>query len=411
MINIKIAFKNIFRNKRRSLLTMACMVSGIITIIVVGGYYAYNYWGLRESLIRSQYAHIQIYKKGYLANKDVAPFDYMIENGEEIIAAIKKDPRVLVVASRVKLWAVMDSGNGTSQIVEVRGIQSDLERLIFTFITKREGEALSGKNPGQMELGGALARELGIQTGETAYISTVSSRGEQNVLQFETCGTVSSYSADFDRILVNINLEMAQVLADTEGVHEIVVLLKDTDQTSVVLADLKKLCDKSGWDLELTNWEEQAGYYRQVVQYYGGFFKIILFIICVVSFFTTLNTVIMSTFERITEIGTMRSFGATKSGILKMMLFEGLFLGFFGAVIGILISVGLAQTINALGGIHLPAPPGMSTDLFIKIKLVPVNFIISGILALCVPVAAILVPALKTTRMEIVHQILFNEMK
>ena len=78
MVVLKNAFRNLLRNKRRTVLSVLCISVSIACFLVVSGYYEYNYWGLRESSIRSQFGHIQISKEGYYEHKNSDAFTYII---------------------------------------------------------------------------------------------------------------------------------------------------------------------------------------------------------------------------------------------------------------------------------------------------------------------------------------------
>ena len=75
---LKLAIRNVFRNRRRTLITLAAMGFGAAAIIVFGGFVHSIYFGVRESTIRSQVGHIQIYRKGYSDKGNLAPYDYLI---------------------------------------------------------------------------------------------------------------------------------------------------------------------------------------------------------------------------------------------------------------------------------------------------------------------------------------------
>lgn len=410
MINLKLALLNIFRNSRRTTLTAACVISGFLTIVMVGGYYEYNYWGLRESMIRSQLAHIQIYKNGYLKNKEVNPFKSMMLNPKEIIELINKDPRVLITAKRLEFWGVLQSDGGEGKVVNIRGIQPEKESLIFTFFTKKDGRELSSKSIGELEIGTPLAVKEGLNIGDYLFLTTITNSGEQNGDEYKLRGTVSSYSSGFDEVLVNMNFTDATELVDVEGAQEIVVLLKDTDLTDDFVMDLRKSISDKGWDLEVTTWLDRAGYYRQVVDYYSMFYKIILVIAIVVALFSSINSILMSILERVSEFGTMRSFGMTKYNILTILTFEALFLGLISGLSATILSFILVFIVDILGGIPLPAPPGLSTDIFVKIIVTPKLFLTAWIVALTVPIVALIIVSSKTMGMKIIDQIKYNEL-
>ena len=71
---LKLAFRNVFRNKRRTLFTLLAMITGMVSLTVFGGFIKYAYWGLSETTIRTQLGHIQIFKKGYHSKGDENPF-------------------------------------------------------------------------------------------------------------------------------------------------------------------------------------------------------------------------------------------------------------------------------------------------------------------------------------------------
>lgn len=410
MINLKLAYLNIFRNSRRTILTAACIVSGFLTIVMVGGYYEYNYWGLRESMIRSQLAHVQIYNVDYLKNKEINPFEFMMFNSDEIIELINEDPRVSIATKRLEFWGVLQSEGGEGKVVNIRGIQPENESLIFTFFTKKNGRELSSKSSGELEIGTPLADLEGLKVGDYLYLTTVTTSGEQNSDEYLLRGTVSSYSTKFDEVLVNMSFDDAAELVDIEGAQEIVVLLNKTNLTNDFVVDLKEKFLEKGWNLKVTTWLDQAGHYRQVVDYYSIFYRIILSISIVVAFFSSFNSLLMSTLERISEFGTMRSFGITKSSIFMILTMEAFILGVLSGVVASILSLLIVLLVDFFGGIPISAPPGLSTDIFIKILITPKLFLTGWVVALVVPMVALILVSVRTMGMKIIDQIKFNEL-
>jgi putative ABC transport system permease protein len=388
---------------------MSCIAAGICAILIIGGYYEYNYYGLRESLIRSHYAHVQLYKKGYLGNEETDPFSYLIENKDEIVAFLMKDPRVVIATPRISVWGILNKQTGASAVVQIRGIVPENEQLINLFITKRIGSELKKNSTDTMEVGLTLAEDLNLKLNEAVFLTTITADGAQNAWQLKIGGIIGSYSSELDSVLVKIPLNIAQELITVNGVQEIIVLLEKTDMTKTYIEDLEKGIAAKGWDLDITSWYDLSGYYRQVVEYYGGYFRIIIFITCIIAFFTTLNTVMMTVFEKITEIGTLRSFGLTKLKISGILFCEALMLGVLGGAGGILISYIIAFIINKSGGIYVAPPPGVASGFYAEIMIVPVNIVICAIIAFSVPMLATVFPALKANRMQIIEQLSYNE--
>ncbi|TAH50611.1 MAG: ABC transporter permease [Treponema sp.] len=400
-----LALRNVLRNKRRTLLTMAGIVAGTVSILLLGGYYEYNYWGLRESFIRSQYAHVQITKKGYWAKQEQDPFAFMIPRSPDLVALLESQGEVETVSAHLNYFGILDTASGDSELVMVRGVDPERENGINTFFTRKSGRDLVAGDLGFAELGLALARKANLDVGSDFSLSTVSSDGAQNALPLKVKGMIGSYSADFDSKILRIPLETAQILAGADGVQEIVVLLKDTDKTASFRNRILPLLREKGWDLEVTTWDQHAGYYAQVVQFYGGYFRLILMIVIVVVFFSTLNTMIMSIFERIAEVGTLRSFGTGRLLILAQFLCEGGVLGLAGTAAGVILAFVGALVIRLAGGIPMPPPPGLTTSVAVQIMITPHNVAVACLIGVGVPLIASLLPSVHMVRTQIIDQI------
>ena len=386
-------------------MTAAGIVAGIACIMILGGYYEYNYWGLRESLIRSQYAHIQLTVPGFWTNQVESPFAYTIPRWREAVDWLDKQDEVDTVSPLLTYWAVVDVPGRASTLVNVRGVIPERENIVNSFFTRKSGQDLFSDDKAKAELGFELAKSLGLVVGSSFYLTTVDANGVQNALPFQVKGIVGSYSQEFDKTALRLPLSEAIALSSAAGVQQINILLKRTEDTQSFKARLSRDLAKMGFALQVTSWDEHAGYYAQVVQFYGGYFKIILLIIVIVVFFSTLNTMLMAAFERISEMGTLRSFGSTRKRIVWLFLCEGLILGAIGTLSGLAASLGIAGCINLLGGIPMPAPPGLAASVDVKIMLTWSNALIAAGVGMAVPLLATLIPALKTSSMTIIDQI------
>src|SRR5262249_14575716 len=89
-LQLKLAIRNVFRNRRRTLITLAAMAFGVAAIVVFGGFVHSIYWGVRESTIRSQIGHIQLYRAGFSEKGNVAPYDYLIDDYPALRAELVK---------------------------------------------------------------------------------------------------------------------------------------------------------------------------------------------------------------------------------------------------------------------------------------------------------------------------------
>src|SRR5437667_12570603 len=114
---LKLAIRNVFRNRRRTLITLAAMGFGAAAIIVFGGFVNAIYWGVRESTIRSQVGHIQLYRKGYSEKGNLAPFDYLIADYPALRAELSKIEHVKTVTARLGFSGLVSTGDTTTSFV------------------------------------------------------------------------------------------------------------------------------------------------------------------------------------------------------------------------------------------------------------------------------------------------------
>ena len=106
-----LAFRNIFRHKLRTALTLAAILFGVVGLIISGGFIEDLFFQLREFTIHSQLGHIQIYRHGYLEQGRQKPFQYMIDKPEQLAEQVQALPQVQDVMQRVQFAGCVVHGN------------------------------------------------------------------------------------------------------------------------------------------------------------------------------------------------------------------------------------------------------------------------------------------------------------
>ncbi len=129
MMLLKIAIRNIFRHRVRSTITISTIVFGCVALIFVGGSFEDLFWRLRESYIRAQTGHIQIYRHGFNQHGKIDPYNYLIENPDEIKALVKTLPEVRIATSRLQFSGLISTGETTISFVG-QGIEPENERHV-----------------------------------------------------------------------------------------------------------------------------------------------------------------------------------------------------------------------------------------------------------------------------------------
>jgi putative ABC transport system permease protein len=407
MKTVHLALRNIFRNKRRTLITFLAIISGSVAIIVFGGYVEYTYWGLREMVINTQYGHIQLYKKGYMEKGVSEPGKYLIKDPDSVEKAISVFPNIKymrMVSSRLSFSGLISTGEKTVACMGI-GIDPEREKEMSYFDSILAGQQLASGMQEEVVIGGELMKALGAKVGDNVTILTNTVTGVINAADVQVVGVAQTGSKDYDNVFVKLPTKFVRRILNTESAEKILILLDKTEQVATVVPLIQKVINDKGLDLELQTWDKLADIYHQVVSLYEGIFDVMKIIICLIVFFSIANTMSMSIFERTKEIGTLRAIGTTRGGITKLFLMEGVLIGILGGILGILFGILAAQIINLYGGIEIAPPPGMTVSFITKILIVPKALLYSFSLTLIVSTLSSLYPAIKASRLKIVDAI------
>jgi len=397
-----LALRNIFRNRRRTLLTFFSMIAGVAAIIVFGGFVEYTFWGLRESTIKTQLGHIQIYAKGYTEKGVAQPNNYLLQHSDEIVRELHDKKGVQAVTRRLSTSGLISTGEKTISC-KVIGVEPEKETELSSFETIIDGMQLDSSNASKGGVIGAeLMKALGAKVGDTVTILTTTGDGMLNAVEFQIIGVGQTGSQDYDSVFVKLPLKRVQELLGTTAVEKVVVLLSETDNLNQFVPILNSEISKNSWNVEFKTWSELAFFYHKVVQVYKGIFRVVNIIIGIVILLGVTNTMSMAIFERVREIGTLRALGTTQSGILKLFLMEGLLMGIIGASLGVIVGIAIATTINLSGGIPIPPPPGMSRGyLAFIVTPLPLLAFSFGFMVLVTLLSSIY-PAYRASRFKIV---------
>ena len=400
---LKLAIRNVFRNRRRTLITLAAMGFGAAAIIVFGGFVHSIYFGVRESTIRSQVGHIQIYRKGYSDKGNLAPYDYLIGDYAGLRAELLKLEHVKAVTARLGLSGLVSTGDTTTAFVGT-GVQPESETDLSALAVIVDGKELASRDPRGVTLGVGLARAFGVKPGDDLTLLSTTRAGSINALAVKVRGVWESGEKAYDDRFLRLGLPEVQRLLDVENgeVQSVVLLLDKTENTAAVRAAIDRLIRDKGLDLEVRTWEDLALRYHQVRELFGRIFGVLTLIVSIMVVFGITNTMTMAIFERTREIGTVMALGTRRRGVISMFVLEGVALGALGGVLGVLLGIGLAKAISAFG-IQLPPPPGSTRGFVVNIFVVPEVLMQAFRLSLVTAALASLYPAWRAARLNVVE--------
>ena len=399
---ISLSVRNIFRNGRRTAITVFSIVIGFAAMACFGGFIEFSFEGLRENTIRTQLGHLQIYAHGYWKKRVSDLESVLIADPDEVMERIADLPGVATVTPRLSFSGLGSTGNATVNM-SVIGVDPEAEQDFSDFEILVEGRTLEPDDPEAGLIGEELRNGLGAEIGDWVTVLTSSFDGVINAVDFRVAGVVRTGSKEYDSVFAKVPIELAQRARETEEVERIVVLLENTEDLQELQPRIEEILSKLDRKFEIRRWDELAGFYDAVVALYTGIFTVFAGIVGVVVMFSVANTMTMAVFERTGEIGALRAIGARRSTLVAMFLTEGVGVGLLGASLGVVASWLIAGAVEMAGGIPMPPPPGMSQGFQAYFNLT------GGVLldAFAVTVAATLVssvyPAFAASRIRIVE--------
>ena len=178
-----------------------------------------------------------------------------------------------------------------------------------------------------------------------------------------------------------------------------VTFLDKTENTDKVALSLKNRFKDENVKCEIEKWQKKAFFYQQVKKMFNGLFHVIKIVIAIVIILGVANTMIMSVFERVQEIGTMMALGTYRSQVMLVFILEGLFIGLIGGVMGVGVGIGIAKLV-ALVGITIPPPPGQNDLLIIKPMILQSSIIFAFVSMIVTAFIAAIYPAYRAAMLK-----------
>lgn len=400
----KLGFRSLFRQKRRTLITVVVITFGIGCLLLTVGHSVFITWGLREATIHSETGHLQLFHPDYFQEEEETILQYGLEDYERMRNDLMRLVDVSLVLARIDLMGLVSNGDKSVACIGT-GVEPKEEKRLRTLFGNAgvmyDSLIVHEEDAEIIILGNGLARSLNAEVGDWLTLMSTTADGALNAVDVRVVDTFDGGMAEYDKRAVVIPLKTAQVLLNSQRVSKLLVTLDETEKTDRLVTQISELAKENGYPVAIKKWHEQAAYYKQVRQFYQqvtGFISLVLFVIV---FFSISNTVVMSIVERTQEIGTMLSMGTSRWQTMKMFFFEGMLLGVLGGVLSAAFAFGVSFLINHFE-IVLPPPPGFTEGYPLSIRN---EFGFYGQIFVATVIVATfssLVPAFRVTRMKIV---------
>jgi putative ABC transport system permease protein len=396
-----LAFRNVFRNRRRTVMTLLMVGGGVTGLLLAGGYFAFMMHGLRESTINAGLGHLQIFTADHFKRDEVRVLDSGIENWQQVAANVVSAPHVRGVAPRIEFYGMVS--NGTKAVGFMgSAVDPKAEKSLGFWTRIVSGRDLDAKPGGEVEalIGAGLAKSMNVKVGDGLTVLAMTSDGALNGVDVQIAGIVDHGIAELDARYLRIGLPAAQRLLQSDRVTNLVVGLDATENTDAAYKELMPLLTGMPQQMELKKWIDLATYYKQVNNMFNGIFLFMGLIVFFMVLMSSVNTLLMAMMERTREIGTMLAMGTPRLWVVALFMLEATLLGVMGAVVGVAVGNLFSVVLNA-SGLHMPPPPGYTEPMLFKVLYIPGLMIGSSILVIVSLAVASIVPAIRASRLQI----------
>jgi ABC-type lipoprotein release transport system permease subunit len=335
ILYIKLSWRNIWRNKKRSLVVISSIGIGIFTMLIVMGIMNGMNYQMIDNTISTSLGHVSIHKKGF-ADNIKASYSFLPEEG--LYKKLSSTAGIAGWAPRVKLQGMIRSSEA-SQGVLITGIDPEKERAvseIYDYTSKSGGsEFLDDPSAGDVLISEKLAEKLDLIIGDRLVIMLQDSHDEIVGEALTVRGVFQSPVDSFDKYVVFTGIKRLQAAAGMKNrISEISIRTDTRDESTDIKNKVSAyLNDK---DIEALSWQEMSPSMMSAIRLFDAMMFIFFGIIFITVVFSVANTMIMAVMERFHEIGVMKCIGTRPLNIFIMIVSEAVNLGLAGMAAGVI---------------------------------------------------------------------------
>lgn len=402
---LTIAFRNLRRYRRRTLLTASLVMLGVLSVLlftsVTGSFKQMMIGQITDAML----GHIQVHQKGFLAAIDTLPLNRNLSGAhvDKLSAVLDNNDGVEAYSMRLKFGAMFSTFTETTNI-RLNGVDPDRELQTVPLL----GDRISGRDkPGLLAKGEILVPKLlatgmKVGVGDGVVLVATNKDGSVNGQNFVIGGIVEALSGPGGRDgYIHIEDARSLLRIETDEVSEVAIRLSDIglleDTTATLAKELGTLRGKEDKPLfEIHSWQDLTPFFNivKMIDVMTFFIKIMLVAIVLVSI---MNVMVMAVYERINEIGTIAAIGTGPGKIMALFLSEGLLLGIIGAALGIVAFLAAVAVLNV---VPVSFDFGQQKGLLLEPAISIAEIVSISLIVVAISVLGSLQPAWKAATMD-----------
>lgn len=345
----KIAWRNILRNKRRSLILITSIVVGVLALVLTEGFAV----GMLEQMLTNQIGadagYIQIHRKGYQSDPTL---ENAMKDPEAIVRILNSESGRLDYSQRLRVFGLVSSAYN-SYGVSIVGIIPREEEKITTISKCITGGSYLSREPGQILISESMAEKLKVGLGDKVVIMASRLDGSIGSEACRVSGIFETFNSSFDQTHVYIPIQTADQMLNADGlVSEFVINPKNPRDLAAIdsrlRSDIAALPGAVG-EYEILTYEQMLPLLVAQLELYKQALYLIAGLIAFALIFGIIDTMLMSVMERTHEFGVSMAMGMSNGKIFTMVMIEALYLAVIGTAIGLAASYGVMSSLLRSG--------------------------------------------------------------
>jgi len=350
---LDMAWRNIQRNKRRTILAATSIALAVMMMTFLGGLMSGILDNMVRNLTRSDMGHVRIVSSGFVARSRFMPVDELVPDPDAVIAAIEAIPdlpgKLVTVTDRIMFGTLLSNGPNTKAAVGFAGDAAKEKGLMDLDRSIVEGRYITG--PGETILGRKLAADLGFKVGASMLVVTQGADYGLHIKRFTIVGIFSTGLSQLDSAFFQIPVADAQAFLRTDGGSQQVLVMLDNYREAdkaAVMIEQAIVGLPGATELLVQPWTK-VGEYPALITMMESIYNYVFIVIAMLGAFIITNILMMVVLERKREIGILKAMGLKRREIMIMFLAEGALMGAIGSGIGAVLGMVLCYVLSIYG--------------------------------------------------------------
>ena len=350
----KIAWRNIYRNKKRTLITITSIFAALFLIILMRALQFGFYDNIIKTVVESYAGYVEVHAEGYWDNQSL---DNSMEVNQKLINDISSVEGVENIVQRLQTFSLISMGEKTKGGV-INGVDISDEQKITDWNKKMvSGSFDLGEN--EIIVGKGIAEYFDIRENDTLILYGQGYRGMMAAGKYPVKGVIDLKNPDLNKLGIFMTIESARNYVSSEEISTHIIIDKEQyyDEEKIV-KDLSQILSK---DYEIMTWKKTLPEIEQTITADSAGGLIMAFILYIIVVFGMFGTVLMMTEERKYEFGVLISIGMSRIRLFRIILIETIILSMIGVLLAIILTYPISYYFN-LNPIDMAALMGEGAD-------------------------------------------------